>query len=191
MVKSDSPSDPSKFPSFQDFNQGNKTFLPSKIKTECKKTAKGMDMLSYFHALSDDARKEIFDNLQQNKDEEDYVKNSKRTPTFFSSADAIKSDPEKAKLYDLLMQEKCKAEVAMKYGNKNVPSHKLLSILLITLAARNDKDLGKVSIILCKHNQGSDASLRKKTRDTVVKSFDLKISSGNISLMLTSTDVAE
>ncbi len=91
----------------------------------------------------------------------------------------------------MLMQEKCKAEVAVKCDNKNVPSHKLQPGLLITLAAWNNKDLGNINIILCKHDRGSDAILRKKTRDKVVKSLDLKISAGNISRMLTSADVAE
>jgi hypothetical protein len=75
MVKAVSSSDP---------DQGNKTILPSKIKSEREKTAKGMEMLAYFQALSDDARKEILENLRQDKDKENYAKNSRRTPTFFS-----------------------------------------------------------------------------------------------------------
>jgi hypothetical protein len=78
MVKADSSSDP---------NQGDKALLPSKIKSEHEKTAKGMEMLAYFQALSDDAHKEILENLRHNKEEEDYAKNSRRTPTFFSSMD--------------------------------------------------------------------------------------------------------
>jgi hypothetical protein len=126
MVKADSPSDP---------DQGNKTLLPSKIKSECKKTAEGMKMLAYFQALSNDTRREILENLCQDKDKENYVKNSRRTPTFFSSTDASKSESEKVEIYNMLMQEKPKAEVAMKYGNKNVPSHELQLGLLINLAA--------------------------------------------------------
>jgi hypothetical protein len=84
MIKSDSQTDPNKFPSPQDFNQGNKIFLPSKINTKHEKTGKGMEMLPYFQALSDDARKEILENLHQDMDKEDYVKKSKRTPMFFS-----------------------------------------------------------------------------------------------------------
>jgi hypothetical protein len=182
MVKADSSSDP---------DQGDKTILPSKIKSECKKTAKGMEMLAYFQAISDDTRREILENLSQDKDKEDYGENSRKTPTFFSSADASKSESEKAEFYNTLMQEKRKAEVAMKYGKKNVPSHELQSGLLINLAARTDKDLGNVNIILCKHDRGSDAILHKKTRDKVVKSLDLKILADNISRLLTSTDVAE
>jgi hypothetical protein len=91
----------------------------------------------------------------------------------------------------MLMQEKRKAEVTMKYRNKNVPSHELQAGLLINLTARTDKDHGNVNIILCKQDHGSDAILRKKTRDKVVKSLDLKMSAGNISHLLTSTDVAE
>jgi hypothetical protein len=102
--------------------------------------------LSYFQALSGDACKEILENLPQNKDKEDYVKISKRTPAFFISMDTSKSDSDKAKLYDMAMLEKHKAEVTMKYGNKYVPSHKLQLGLLITLATQNDKDLGKVNI---------------------------------------------
>jgi hypothetical protein len=150
-----------------------------------------MEMLAYFQALSDDLRREILENLHHDKDKEDYVKNSRRTPTFFSSVDASKSEYEKAKLYDMLMQEKCKDEVAMKYGNKNVPSHELQSGLLINLAAQTYKDLGDVNIILCKHDHGSDAISCKKTRVEVVKSPDPKILAGNISRLLTSTDVAE
>jgi hypothetical protein len=182
MVKTDSSSDP---------NQGNKTLLPSKIKSERKKTAKGMEMLAYFQALSNDARRKILENLRQDKDKEEYIENSRRTPTFFSSADASKSESEKVELYAMLMQVKPKAEVAMKYGNKNVPSHELQLGLLISLAAQTDKDIGNVNIILCKHDRGSDAISPKKTRDKVVKSLDLKISAGNISRLLTSTDVAE
>ncbi len=57
----------------------------------------------------------------------------------------------------MLMQEKHKAEVAMKYGNKNVPSHELQLVLLNNLASQTDKDLGNVNIILCKHDRESDA----------------------------------
>jgi hypothetical protein len=92
-------------------------------------------MLAYFQALSNDAHREILENLHHDKDKEDYVEDSRRTPTFFSSTYASKSESEKVKLYNTLMQEKCKAEVAMKYGNKNVPSHELQSGLLINLAA--------------------------------------------------------
>jgi hypothetical protein len=106
MVKADSSSDP---------DQGNKTLLPSKFKSEREKTAKGMEMLAYFQALSNDAHREILENLSQDKDKEDYVENSRRTPTFFSSTDASKSESEKGKLYNMLMQEKCKAEVTMIY----------------------------------------------------------------------------
>jgi len=86
MLKADSSSDP---------NQGDKTLLPSKIKSERKKTAKGMEMLAYFQALSNDARRKNLENLRQDKDKEDYIKNSRRTPTFFSSTDASKSESEK------------------------------------------------------------------------------------------------
>jgi hypothetical protein len=182
MVKYDSSSDP---------NQGNKTLLPTKIKSERKKTAKGMEIFAYFQALSNDMRSEILENLRQDKDEDDYVANSRRCLAFFSSMDVSKSESEKAKLYSTLTQEKCKAEVAMKYGNKNNPSHELMSGLLINLAAQTDKDLGDVNIILCKHDHGSDAISCKKTRDKVVESLNLKILAGNISRLLTSTDVAE
>jgi hypothetical protein len=126
MVKADYSSDP---------DQCNKILLPSKIKSECEETAKGIEMLAYFQAISDDARREILENLRQDKDEEDYIENSTRTPTFFSSANASKSESEKVELYNMHMQEKRKAEVAMKYGNKNVPSHELQLGLLINLAA--------------------------------------------------------
>jgi hypothetical protein len=89
------------------------------------------------------------------------------------------------------MQEKVKAEVTMKYGNKNVPSHELQLGLLINLAVQTNKDLGGINIILCKHNRGSDAILHKKTREKVVKSPDLKNLASNISHLLISTDVAE
>ncbi len=105
--------------------------------------------------------------------------------------DASKSDSKKAELYNMLMQEKEKAEVTTKYGNKNVPSHKLQPGLFITLLAIHNKDLGKVRMILCKHHCGSDTILCKKTKDEEIKSLDLKISVGNISCMLTSTNVAE
>ncbi len=41
MFKSDSSSDP---------DLSNKTLSPFKIKSECKKTAEGMEMLAYFQA---------------------------------------------------------------------------------------------------------------------------------------------
>ncbi len=90
-----------------------------------------MEMLAYFQALSNDACREILENLCQDKDKEDYTENSRRTPIFLSSADASKSESEKVEHYNMLMQEKHKAEVAKKYGNKNVPSHELQSGLLI------------------------------------------------------------
>ncbi len=79
--------------------------MPSKIKSEHKKTAKGMKMLAYFQALSNDANREILVNIHQNKDKEDYIENSRKTPTFFISADASKSESEKVKLYDAYVGE--------------------------------------------------------------------------------------
>ncbi len=73
MVKYHSPSYPNKFTSFQGFAQGNETFLLSKVTTEHKKTAEGMDMLSYCQALSNEVRNDILENLRQDKDKEDYV----------------------------------------------------------------------------------------------------------------------
>jgi hypothetical protein len=47
--------------------------LLSKVTTEHKKTAEGMDMLSYCQALSNEVRNDILENLRQDKDKEDYV----------------------------------------------------------------------------------------------------------------------
>ncbi len=100
------------------------------------------------------------------------------------------SDTEKVRLYDDYMETQCEKALAKRYVFK-IPSHQLQSGLQMTLASCKEKDLGEVKVILCKQDCGNDAISCKKTRDKIVKSLETKITAGNISCVLTSTDADE
>ncbi len=72
-----------------------------------------------------------------------------------------------------------------------VPLHQLCSGFQLTLSSCDDKEIEATSVILCKNERGADAIARKKTRDKVVQALKPKISAGNISRILTSTDEKE
>jgi hypothetical protein len=132
-------------------------------------------------------RQGILKNLQDDKEENVFIKGSLELSNSLDS----KIETKKSALYDSLMEEWRKNEIALKYGSKKIASYELQSGLLISLAPRSDKgDLGALNIILRKQDRGTDAIARKKAREKVVKALEPKIAAGNISRMLTSDDAA-
>jgi len=130
---------------------------------------------------------EILCNLCADKEESEFVDNAIKSEHVAATQDKIA----KAELYDNIMKERRKQNLRLKYGTSAIPSHSLASGLQITLSSRNEQDLCKTKIIMGKEERGNDAITCKKTRDKVVKSLEPKISAGNLSRLLTSTDIAE
>jgi hypothetical protein len=98
---------------------------------------------------------------------------------------------EKAELYNNIMKEWRKQNLRLKYGSSAIPSHSLALGLQINLSSCNEQDLRKNKTIIQKEEHGNDAITCKKTRDKVVKSLEPKISAGNLSRLLTSTNIAD
>jgi hypothetical protein len=149
-----------------------------------------MEMLEFFDCLSESAREEVLENLRRTGGEGRDTKPKNLSFEETRSAMEEQSDMEKVRLYDDYMETKCKKALAKRYVGK-IPSHQLQSGLQITLASRNEKDLGEVKVILCKQDSGDDAISCKKTRDKIVKSLETKITAGNLSRVLTSVDADE
>ncbi len=91
MIKLGSPFDSSKSLSVQDFEPTNESLSLTKIKTECKKSAKIIEMLSYSNKLSNEACNMILENLRQDREEVNNVEDSKKNPKFYSSTSNDKS----------------------------------------------------------------------------------------------------
>jgi hypothetical protein len=121
----------------------------------------GKELLTYFANLSEENRKGIQHHLRDNNEGDAFV----RQPLNMSQPSAYDTNNKQAALYDDI--DEC-CDTAVNHATKKVASHKLQSGLLISLAPRNNKDLGAVNIILCKQDHGNDAIARKKTRDKVV-----------------------
>ena len=62
--------------------------------------------------------------------------------------------------------------------------------LEINLTGRKTSQLESTKVILFKHDRGTDPIAKKKTRDKVVKAIEPKISTNNISRIITSDDAA-
>jgi hypothetical protein len=193
MAKDKLPSDLTSLPHANLFgngiSKGNDAF-DDKRKV---KSSQNNEILDYFNALSDAEHESILRNLRADKEQEQFMSDHE---TKFPTPYPVKVEPmteeiKKAELYDNIMQEKRKREIASKYGPSTIPSHELSLGLQITLSSCTERDLKRTMIIIGKHEHGNDAITRKKTRDKVVKSLDPKISAGNISRMLTSNDAAE
>ena len=144
------------------------------------------ELLTFFDALSEAQRSDVLRNLRADKEEQDFS----QIPIKSDQVEATPEEIEKAELYDNIMKERRAQALRLKYNSPSVPSHSLSSGLQITLSSRNDRDLRETRIIIRKDERGSDAITRKKTHDKVVKALDPKISAGNLSRILTSTDVA-
>jgi hypothetical protein len=72
-----------------------------------------------------------------------------------------------------------------------IPSGKLMSGFEMTLLSCADNKIGGTAVILQKNERGKDAISCKKTRDKVIQALKPKISAGNISRILTSTNADE
>ena len=145
------------------------------------------ELLTFFDALSEAQRSDVLRNLRADKEEQDFS----QIPIKSDQVEATPEEIEKAELYDNIMKERRAQALRLKYNSPSVPSHSLSSGLQITLSSRNDRDLRETRIIIKKDERGNDAFTRKKTRDKVVTALDPKISAGNLSRILTSTDIAE
>jgi hypothetical protein len=186
MTKNGSPTDQGKFPSkdlFGDALLGLNVSAGSKS----TKSSKNDKMLAYFDSLSDKQRSEILRNLRANKEEKEFIQNEIKSET----VEVTQEEIQKAELYDNIMKEQRKQKLMLKYGSGAIPSHSLASGLQITLSSRDEQDLCKTKIIIGKEERGSDAITCKKTRDKIVKLLEPKLSAGNLSRLLTSTDITE
>jgi hypothetical protein len=186
MTKQESPSDQGKLPGKDLYDQSG---LRESSNTDDKidKSSQNIELLAYFDALSNTQRSEILCNLRADKEEGEFMNNAIKTEHIEATQDEIA----KAELYNNIMKEWRKQNLWLKYGFSTVPSHSLALGLQITLSSHNEHDLCETKIIIGKEERGNDAITRKKTRDKVVKSLEPKISAGNLSRLLTSTDIAE
>jgi hypothetical protein len=150
------------------------------------KSSQNIELLDYFDALSNMQCSEILCNLRTDKEESEFMDNAFKSEHVAATQDKIA----KAELYNNIMKERRKQNLWLKYGTSAVPFHSLASGLQITLSSCNKWDLRKIKIIIGKEERGNDAITRKKTCDKVVKSLEQKNSAGNLSRLLTSTDIA-
>jgi hypothetical protein len=168
----------------------DRTPTETKPKSECVKSEESMEMLKFFDCLSESAREEVLKNLCRTGGEGRDTKPKNLSFEETCSAMEEQSVMEKARLYDDYMETQCEKACAKRYVGK-IPSHQLQLGLQITLASCKKKDLGEVKVILRKQYCGNDAISCKKTRDKIVKSFEMKITAGNLSHVLTSIDADE
>jgi hypothetical protein len=187
MTKQESPNDPSKLPGKVLYAQqelGDTSATEDKI----DKSHQQVELLAYFDALFDKQRFDIPSNLRADKEESEFMDNNAVNDEHVA---AMPDKIEKAELYDNIMKERRKQNLWLKCGSSAIPSHSLASGLQINLSSCNEQDLRKNKIIIQKEERGNDAVTHKKTRDKVIKSLEPKISAGNLSRLLTSTDIAE
>jgi hypothetical protein len=152
------------------------------------KSCQQVELLAYFDALSDKQRFDTLSNLRADKEESKFMGNNVvKDEQVAATPDKI----EKAELYNNIMKERRKQNLRLKYGSSAIPSHSLTSGLQINLSSCNEQDLHENKIIIRKEERSNDAITCEKTRDKVVKSLEPKISAGNLSRLLTSTDIAE
>jgi hypothetical protein len=76
--------------------------------------------------------------------------------------EATTEEIKKAELYDNIMQEKRKREIASNYGSSKIPLQELSSGLQITLSSHTERDLKGTRIIIGKQERGNDAITCKK-----------------------------
>ncbi len=128
------------------------------------KSSQNNKMLDYFNALSDAERESILGNLCADKEQEQFMRDETKFPTPYPvKVEPTTEEIKKAELYDNIMQEKRKREIASKYGSSTTPSHKLSPGLQITLSSHTEQDLKGTRIIIGKHKHGNDAITCKKT----------------------------
>jgi hypothetical protein len=159
----------------------------AKVKSKATKSSKHKQLLDCFDLLPDSAKNAL---LEQLRGFSSTGASSKKNLDKAESANSESTKDVKACLYDEHMEAERKTREALCYGTK-IPSHKLQTGLQITLILRTDRDIGDIKVVLCKHDQGIDPISCKKMQDKVVKSLEPKISTGNISHMLTSVDSAK
>jgi hypothetical protein len=165
MAKDKSPSDLTNLPHANLFSNGISKGNDAFDDKRNVKSSQKNEMLDYFNALLDAECESILGNLCADKEQEQFMRDEAKFPTPYP----VKVEPmtekiKKAKLYDNLMQEKCKHEIASKYGSSTIPLHKLSSGLQITLSSCTERDLKGTGtrIIIGKHKRGNDAITCKK-----------------------------
>jgi hypothetical protein len=186
MTKQESPSDQVKLPGKELYDQSGFRDT-SGTDDKIDKSSQNIELLAYFDALANMQHSEILCNLCADKEESKFKDNAIKSEHVAATQNQIA----KAELYDNIMKERRKQNLRLKYGTSAIPSHSLASSLQITLSSCNERDLCETKIIIGKEEHGNDAITRKKTRDKVVKSLEPKNSAGNLSRLLTSTDIAE
>jgi hypothetical protein len=164
MTKDESPSDLTKLPHANLFGNGISKGDDAFDDKRNVKSSQNNEMLDYFNALLDAERKSILGNLCADKEREQFMRDETKFPTPYPvKVEPTTEEIKKAELYDNIMQEKRKHEIASKYGSSTIPLHELSLGLQITLSSHTEQDLKGTRISIGKHEHGNDAIPCKKT----------------------------
>jgi hypothetical protein len=163
MAKDKSPSDLNKLPNSNLFGDGDSKGNNAYDDKRNVKSSQNTEMLDYFNALSDAECESILKNLRADKEQEQFMKDKTKFPNPYPvKVEATTEEIKKAELYDNIMQEKHKREIALKYGSSTIPLHELSLGLQITLSSHTERDLKGTRIIIGKQKRGNDAITCKK-----------------------------
>ena len=144
------------------------------------------EFLFYFNKIPPDERKSIL-KVMEDQSSEKYV------PTGDATSDA--TTDAMSKLFKAFMEDSKKKAATTTTSRFPPPPIPLAppvrhtkSGLEINLASRKTDKLESTRVILFKYERGNDPISTKKTRDKVVKAIEPKISTNNISRIITSED---
>jgi hypothetical protein len=144
------------------------------------------EFLFYFNKIPPEERKSILKVMEEQS-------NEKYVPTNETNNDA--SIDAMSKLFKAFMED-CKKTGGTTTTSRSpptpiplaYPAQHTKSGLEINLASRKTDELESTRVILFKYERGNDPISKKKTRDKVVTALDPKISTNNISRIITSED---
>jgi hypothetical protein len=115
MAKDESLSDLTKLPNANLFSDGNSKGDDAYEDKRNVKSSQNTEMLDYFNALSDAERESILKNLRADNEQEQFMRDKM---TFLNpypvKVEGTTEEIKKAELYDNIMQEKRKREIASK-----------------------------------------------------------------------------
>ena len=139
------------------------------------------ELLFYFSQLPFAERKTILGNMAQQSGEKYALRDE-------DNKDAMKD------LLKAFMADKTQREGKFEFPSSPTPLAPPLNFsksgLEINLTSRNLDDLDSTKVILSKHERGNDPIAKIKTRERVVKAIEPRLSTNNISRIITSDDAA-
>jgi hypothetical protein len=139
MAKDESPSDLTKLPHANLFGNGISKSNDAFDDKRNVKSSQNNEMLDYFKVLSDAECESILGNLHTDKEQEQFMRDETKFPTPYPvKVEPTTEEIKKAELYENIMQEKSKREIASKYGSSTIPSHELSLGLQITLSSHTE-----------------------------------------------------